>query len=222
MAGAANAALVVRSVGNGASAFPVGKTIAPGTPIALAAGDMLTVLDGQTTRTFRGPGTYDLGQQARATTTLAAAASAFDARTAARKPRLGTVRGIPKIDGPSLWDVDLASAGNVQCVVDPKNVTVRRSDAAGAQALTIAPETGSTTTLTFAAGTAAMDWPEALPAQGRYTLKSGSMVRAITFAQVPAPTGDAATDAEALIKAGCTQQLEKFVGTLESAATSGK
>lgn len=222
LAGAANAALVVRSVGNGASAFPVGKTVMPGTPIALGAGDMLTVLDGQTTRTFRGPGTYDLGKEARATTTLAAAASAFDARTAARKPRLGTVRGIPKIDGPSLWDVDLSASGDVQCVVDAKNVTLRRSDAATEQSLVISSDKGSAATLTFAPGMAAMDWPEAMPAAGRYTLKSGDMMRALTFATVPAPTGDAATDAEALIKAGCTQQLEKFVATLESTATTGK
>lgn len=222
LAGAANAALVVRSVGNGAAAFPVGKTVTPGTPIALGAGDMLTLLDGQTTRTFRGPGNYDLGQQAQATTTLAAAASAFDARTAARKPRLGTVRGIPKIDGPSLWDVDLTATGKMQCVVDAKTVTVRRGEAATAQALTIEPAAGKPATMTFAPGTAAIAWPTALPASGTYTLKSGALMRTLTFATVAAPTGDAATDADALIKAGCTQQLERFVASLESAGTAGQ
>ncbi|WP_416908112.1 MAG: hypothetical protein ACMVO5_00375 [Polymorphobacter sp.] len=219
MAGSAQAALVVRSVGNGAAAFPVGQQVMPGTPIKLGAGDMLTLLDGQTTRTFRGPGTYDLGQAAQATTTLAAATSAFDARTAARKPRLGTVRGIPKVDGPSLWDVDLSASGEVQCIVDPANVTVRRDDTSTAAPLTIAADSGKTTTLSFEAGKAALDWPDAMPAAGKYTLKSGSMARSLTFATVPSPTGDAATDAAALIKAGCMQQLERFVATLEGGAS---
>jgi hypothetical protein len=218
LASSAQAALVVRSVGDGAAAFAVGQNVMPGTPIKLGAGDMLTVLDGQATRTFRGPGTYDLGRAARATTTLAAAASAFDARTAARKPRLGTVRGIPTIDAPSLWDVDLSASGEVQCIVDPANVTVRRDDASTAAPLTIAADSGKTTTLTFAAGKAALDWPTAMPANGQYTLKSGSMARTLTFATVPSPTGDATTDAAALIKAGCMQQLDRFVATLEGTA----
>lgn len=220
LASAANAALVVRSVGNGTSAFPVGRTVSPGTPIQLTAGDMLTLLDGQTTRTFRGPGTFDLGNAAAATTTLAAASAALDARTAARKPRLGTVRGIQIIDAPTLWDVDLAAPGGAQCVVDPANVVLRRASGTATETLIVAPTKGAAAKVSFQAGKMATAWPKALPASGSYTLGMGAAQRTITFARVAAPTGDASTDAAALIKAGCTRQLEKFVATLEKPVTT--
>ncbi|MBB6226714.1 hypothetical protein FHS79_000872 [Polymorphobacter multimanifer] len=222
LASAADAALVVRSVGNGAAAFPVGRTVMPGTAIQLTAGDMLTVLDGQATRTFRGPGTFDLGRAAAATTTLAAATAALDARTAERKPRLGTVRGIRVVNSASIWDVDLDAAASTpaQCVVDPSNVILRRADASGARTLSIAPagKPGAATTVSFAQGSASAVWPKAIPASGSYTLVDGANRRTLTFTKVAAPTGDATTDASALIKAGCTRQLEKMLATLEKPA----
>ncbi len=220
LASAAEAALVVRSVGTGATAFPVGRTVMPGTPIQLAAGDMLTLLDGQSTRTFRGPGTFDLGRAAAATTTLAAASAALDARTATRKPRLGTVRGIPAVDNASIWDVDVDGTAATQCIVDPANVVLRRAEAAAARTLTIAPagKPGAGTTVSFAQGAASTAWPKAMLATGSYTLADGTKTHTVAFAKVAAPTGDATTDANALIKAGCTRQLEKMVATLETAA----
>lgn len=223
LASAANAALVVRSVGNGVGAFPVGKTVVAGTPITLTPGDMLTVLDGATTRTFRGPGTFDLGRAAAQTTTLAAAATALDSRAAVRKPRLGTVRGVPAIAGPSLWDVELDAANaGPQCVVDPANVTLRRAMTTTSRTITIAAGTGKPASVTMTMGAATAKWPKALPAMGSFTLTdSAAGKRSITFTKVPAPTGDAATDAEALIKAGCTQQLERFVKGLETGKAAG-
>lgn len=222
MATTAQAALVVRSVGTGAAAFPVGRTVAPGTAIALTAGDMLTLLDGQTTRTFRGPGTFDLGRAATATTTLAAATAALDARTTARKPRLGTVRGIPSLGNPSLWDIDLeaGSTATKHCVFDASNIIVRRGNTAAAASLTISPAIGAPAQLAFEAGTAATPWPRTLPASGSYTLSNGVTKRLVILTKVPTPTGDATTDANTLIKAGCTPQLEKFVATLERPITT--
>jgi len=213
---AANAGLVVRSVGTGAANFPVGRTVTPGTPIQLSAGDMLTILDGQATRTFRGPGTFDLGRAAQATTALASAATALESRAAVRQPRLGTVRGVPAIDSPSLWDIDLdATADTVQCVVDPSTTLLRRAETTGPRTLTILPATGRATNLTLAPGTAAAKWPKSLAVPGKYTLRDASQTRSLTLAKVPAPTGNPTTDAETLIKAGCTRQLERFVATLE-------
>ncbi|WP_439534380.1 hypothetical protein [Polymorphobacter sp.] len=219
LASAANAALVVRSVGTGAAAFPVGRTITAGTPIALKPGDMLTILDGQTTRTFRGPGTFDLGRAAQATTTLASAATALNSRAAERKPRLGTVRGVPAIDSPSLWDIDLDAPATpaTQCVVDPATTQLRRTEATAPRTLTIEPASGKPATLTLAAGATSARWPKALPVPGRYTLRSPgqAQTQTLTLTKIPAPTGDATADAETLIKAGCTRQLDRFVATLE-------
>ena len=216
LATAANAGLVVRSVGTGAAAFPVGRTVSPGTPIQLSAGDMVTILDGQATRTFRGPGTYDLGRAAAATTTMASAATALSSQAAARKPRLGTVRGVPVMDSPSLWDIDLdASDNSTQCIVDPANVILRRNQTSAPGALTITPPKGNAVLVEMEAGKASAVWPKALPASGSYTLSTGNETRTLSFAKVPAPSGDATADAEALIKAGCTRQLERFVASLE-------
>jgi hypothetical protein len=212
---AAHAGLVVRSVGKGTAAFPVGRTVSPGTPIQLAPGDMLTILEGQSTRTFRGPGTFDLGRAAAATTTMASAATALNSRAAERKPRLGTVRGVPAIDAPSLWDIDLDQPGATQCVVDPATLMLRRKETTAARTLTITPAKGSATTLTLAPGTAAANWPKALAKPGPYTLQSAGQSHRLTLTKIPAPSGDAPTDAQALIKAGCTQQLDRFIATLE-------
>jgi len=216
MASAAHAGLVVRSVGTGAAAFPVGRSVAAGTPITLTAGDMLTILDGQATRTFRGPGTFDLGRAAAATTTLASAATALSSQSAARKPRLGTVRGVPAIESASLWDVDLDAAdAGTQCVVDPASVILRRGETKAPRTLTIMPAKGTAAKVMLAAGAASAKWPASLPASGSYTIMDNGQTRSVDFAKIPAPTGDAATDAEALIKAGCTSQLERFVASLE-------
>jgi hypothetical protein len=212
---AAHAGLVVRSVGTGAAAFPVGRTVNPGTPIQLSPGDMLTILDGQSTRTFRGPGTFDLGRAAQATTTMASAATALNSRAAERKPRLGTVRGVPAIDAPTLWDIDLDKPGATQCVVDPATLMLRRTETTAPRTLTITPAKGSAATLTIPAGTAGAPWPKALASPGKYTLREAGQSHALTLTKVPAPSGDATTDAQSLIKAGCTQQLDRFVASLE-------
>ena len=217
LASTANAGLVVRSVGTGAAAFPVGRTVTPGTPINLAAGDMLTILDGQTTRTFRGPGSFDLGRAAQATTALAAASTALSSQATTRKPRLGTVRGVPPIDSPTLWDIDIDALDNsTQCVVDPASTVLRRTDTSTTRTLTIQPENaGKPVTITMAAGAASARWPKALPAPGRYTLTEGDMRRNLTLAKAPSPTGNPTADAEVLITLGCTRQLERFVSSLE-------
>lgn len=224
MASAANAALVVRSVGNGAAAFPVGRTVMPGTPIKLAAGDMLTVLDGQATRTFRGPGMFDLGRAAQATTTLAAASAALDAQTATRKPRLGTVRSVMAPIRNSLWDIEvdapMSTSSSAQCIVDPTNIILRRADTIGDRTLMIAargnPENADA--VSFLDGNSSAVWPRALPASNSYTLVEGTSQRVITFAKVAPPTGDAVTDAKMLIAAGCTRQLEKMVSMMDRQA----
>jgi hypothetical protein len=216
LASAAQAGLVVRSVGTGVASFPVGRTVMPGTPINLAAGDMLTILEGQTTRTFRGPGSFDLGTAAQATTTLASATTALSSQAAARKPRLGTVRGIPPVDSPSLWDIELdTDATGNQCVADPATTLLRRTDTSTARTLTLQPEKGKPTTLTFAAGTPTAKWPKSLPIPGRYTLTDGSTTRTLVLARVPTPSGNPTADAEALITLNCTRQLERFVASLE-------
>lgn len=217
LATSANAGLVVRSVGTGAAAFPVGRTVTPGTPINLAAGDMLTILDGQTTRTFRGPGSFDLGRAAQATTALASASTALSSQATTRKPRLGTVRGVPPIDSPTLWDIDIDALDNSnQCVVDPATTVLRRTDTSTTRTLTIQPENaGKPITITMASGTAGAKWPKALPAPGRYTLTEGDMRRNLTLAKAPSPTGNPTADAEVLITLGCTRQLERFVSSLE-------
>ncbi len=221
--GAAHAALVVRSVGTTAGTFPVGRQVTPGTPIPLAAGDMLTVLDGQTTRTFRGPGTFDLGRAAVATTTLAAASSALDAQTTARKPRLGTVRGIRVADTVSLWDVNLDTAGaGAHCVVDPATVKLRRTASATPLAFMITPASGSAVKpayVEFSAGVSSQPWPNRLAADGSFTLKSGDASRTLKLVKIAAPTADPAANAQALIQAGCTGQLETYVKGLETGTT---
>ena len=67
LAGTAVAApLVVRSTGPSAKTYPVGKPIAENAKIVLKAGDTLMLLDGSSTRTISGPGTFSASAAAAA------------------------------------------------------------------------------------------------------------------------------------------------------------
>ncbi len=218
-----DAGLVVRSVGKVSAAYPVGKSITAGMPIKMAPGDTLTLLDGSSTRTFTGPGTYDIGNVAKQLTTLASAADALDSRAMERKPRLGTVRGVPAITGPTLWDIDIDALAKTQCVFDSTQAIMRRAVTGTPRTLTITGPGASAAkpaTVALAAGQASAPWPKALGANGEFTIADGkSPPRQLRFVTVAPPTGDATTDAAVLIKAGCTAQLERMVNAMETAPT---
>ena len=67
--------VVVRSMGPSAKAFPPGKALSDTTSIKLGSGDIVTLIGPSSSKTLRGPGTFD-GEQQRRWRWLRAAAAA--------------------------------------------------------------------------------------------------------------------------------------------------
>ena len=97
--------LVVRAAGPSAKAYPAGKVLPDSARIALKSGDSIFLLNANSTRTLRGPGTF----------TVASATSA--AAIAGRRSRFGATRTGELPRNPSPWNVDVTQSGRI-CVAD--------------------------------------------------------------------------------------------------------
>lgn len=212
--GVANAtALVVRSSGPSAPSYKPGKALPDNAKVALRPGDMLTVLATDSTRTFRGPGTF----------TLAAGGGPGPATLAGRRGRFSALRTagiVPR--SPTLWHIDVAQNGKM-CLADKNNVMLWRANATRAAMLTI-EQGGSKQNTQWAAGQATLAWPSGVAivpgAEYQLSLAGGAPAR-MTFATLPTAPTDLTSVASALIEQKCDNQLELLIQTVPEINPAG-
>lgn len=200
-------ALVVRSAGPSAKAYPPGKALPDSAKISLKPGDSVTVLGPNATKTLRGPGTFP-----------ASSSSAEGlAMAAARRTRFGAMRSGDLALNPSPWNLDISQSGTI-CIAKGSPLKMWRPSSEDAAKLIITPASGKATTVNWPAGKSTIDWPAALPvSEGvdyQLALKDGPSPESVRFSLMPAIPSDAVDTAEALIQRGCQNQLDVLVAEL--------
>jgi len=197
-------AVVVRSLGPSAKAYPPGKALADTAKISLQQGDSVTVVGGNSARTLRGPGTFP-----------AAGGAQELAMAASRRGRFGAMRSGELAMNPSPWNVDVTQSGTV-CATG-KTMKLWRPESTAASKLTIT-RNGSATHVDWPAGKSTIDWPAAVPiaegAEYQLALAAASELQTIHFAVLPAIPAEAADTAQALVQHGCQNQLDVLVAAL--------
>ncbi len=205
--------IVVSSSGPSARSYPAGKSLAPGTKVALAAGDKLVLLDTRGTRTISGPGSFGVAASSAAANQDFASLVSTQNR---RRARTGAVRQLgQRVLPPSLWYVDI-ERGATFCVADATAVQLWRPDMQQATTLTITDQSGKTTTAAFPIGRNNVDWPaSAMPvAEGRsYTLNGAGLAKPVRlhFTMLGTSVGDPVATYSALDAKGCTEQKQLLV-----------
>ena len=202
-------AVVVRSAGPSAKAYPPGKALPDSAKISLKPGDSVTVLGPNSTKTLRGPGTFP-----------AASAGAEGLKmAAARRTRFGAMRSGDLALNPSPWNLDISQGGTI-CLAQGSTLKMWRPSAEEAAKLNITTA-GKTTAVDWPAAKATMDWPAALPiAEGadyQLALVDGPSPETIRFVTMPSIPPDAVDAAQALIERGCQNQLDVLVDSLDKA-----
>jgi hypothetical protein len=200
-------ALVVRSAGPSAKAYPPGKALPDSAKISLKPGDSVTVLGPNATKTLRGPGTFP-----------ASSSSAEGlAMAAARRTRFGAMRSGDLALNPSPWNLDISQSGTI-CIAKGNSLKMWRPSSGDAAKLIITPSSGKATTVNWPAGKSTVDWPAALPiSEGvdyQLALMDGPSPESVRFSLMPAIPSDAVDTAEALIQRGCQNQLDILVAEL--------
>ena len=217
--------IVVKSVGPSARAYPPGKSIPDNSSVALKAGDNVTILDGRGTRVLKGPGTF-------ATTASTATGSSFNAllrNTGTRQVRTGAVRGLGATATvarpPNVWLIDASKSGTV-CVAGSESVSfwMPAHEAATSVTLTRVSD-GKSMPLALRPLQSVKVWPLAdLPIgngdQFKVSRDGSASPVTLRFAKLgPNPQGLDGT-AAALIKAGCTAQLDLLIETVSAPGDS--
>jgi hypothetical protein len=209
---AALAGVVVSASGPSAANFPVGKSIGNSERIVLRQGDVLTVLDGNGTRVFRGAGTYSLDQQAGPS--QRGTFAALTQRRTASQVRTGAVRGDnDPVHPTNLWYIDVGHPGTV-CVVGTDRVRLWRAATEGDATYSLrAASGGASHSVTFADGDTLAPWdtsafPIADGASFAISGPDGASEGTLTFAVLDAAAEEPEALAQQLIEKGCSQQLE--------------
>ena len=202
--------LVVRSSGPSAQSIRPGQSFADNAQVTLRAGDVITVLGGQATRTLRGPGTFP----------VSAGATKVVMANASRRGRFSAMRTGEMPPVPSIWHLDVTQSGKV-CVADSPKVQLWRADASEAVRVNLAPAGGAAQIVAWAAGQDVLDWPKDLPVTTGATYEVSMSGSADTSRLVFASLGKAPQDeeslAEALIAQGCQNQLDALLETVPQA-----
>jgi hypothetical protein len=218
-------AIVVKSAGPSARSYPPGRSIPDNSKVSLKAGDTLTVLDGQGTRVFKGPGVF-----ATTTTTRASSATGVILRnTGTRQVRTGAVRGTntpatPR--PPNVWLIDATKSGSV-CYAGPEPVSLWKPSSEQPTNIEITRiSDGKAVAVALRPGQSVKSWPMAeLPiADGaQYRISGDGLSAPVTlrFAAIGADPQGLEGTAAALIKAGCTAQLDLLIETLAVPAEDG-
>ena len=194
--------VVVKSLGPSSKAYPPGKTLPESAKITLQGGDVVTVLGPNSAQTMRGPGNFDAKQVA-----LASAAG--------RRGRFGALRAAEVAKNPSIWDVDVSQSGKV-CVANTTKLQLWRPDGEAAATVQIRKPDGTTTPLTWAAGSTLTAWPAGV------AVKSGAQYQVewpdtgdkstLDFVKVDSPA-DMVGAAQVLIANGWQYQLDLLVAS---------
>lgn len=209
--GALAQAIVVRSTGPSAGAYPQGKKLPAGARVDLKAGDKITVIDKAGSRVLSGPGNFALdGTVNRTGGSVVAMIGGGGARA-----RTGAVRGAPVgLEAPTapdnIWAVDVTKGGTY-CVADPAGLVLWRPNRADAIAGKLGAN-GKTVPVAWKAGSAVKLWPSAdLPVvDGQtYVFTGPVMVNStITLKKLASVPADPMGVAAALAEKGCTAQLD--------------
>ena len=198
-------ALVVRSVGPSAKAYPPGKALDDSAKISLQSGDSVTIVGGNSARTLRGPGTFP-----------AAGGAQELAMASARRGRFGAMRSGDLALNPSPWNLDVTQSGTI-CATGT-GLKLWRPDSTEATKLTISKGGGAGTAVAWPAGKSTIDWPAAVPISSgveyQLALADGAEVEKVKFAIMPAVPEEAVDAAKALVDRGCQNQLDVLVEAL--------
>lgn len=209
--------IVVKSTGPSARAYPPGKSIPDNSKVALKAGDSVTILDGRGTRVLKGPGVF-------ATTASTATSSTIGAllrNTGTRQVRTGAVRGTGSeaVRPPNVWLIDSSKSGTV-CVAGTETVSLWAPPHEEVASLTLTRlSDGKSIPLSLRPGQSVKAWPTAdmpITDGSQFRVSGDGIANPVTlrFAALgPNPQGLEGT-AAALIKAGCTAQLDLLIETV--------
>lgn len=209
--GALAQAIVVRSTGPSAGAYPQGRKLPAGARIDLKAGDKVTVIDKAGSRVLSGPGNFALdGTVNRTGGSMVAMMAGGGARA-----RTGAVRGAPVgLEVPTspdnIWAIDVTKGGTY-CVADPAGLVLWRPNRADAIAAKLGAN-GKTVPVSWKAGSAVKLWPNAdLPVvDGQtYVFTGPVMVNStITLKKLASVPSDPMDVAALFAEKGCTAQLD--------------
>ena len=205
-------ALIVRSTGPSATTYKAGKALPDDAKVALKPGDTLTVLASDSTRTFRGPGTFALAS-------AGGGNSGPAARGRGRFSALRTAGIVPR--SPTLWHVDVGQSGRV-CITDSGNVQLWRPDATKTAKLTVRNSNGTTQAVDWPAGQTVLAWPSGVPIDGgvEYSVDlEGAEATKLVFAPLATVPTDLNGVAEALIENQCETQLDLLIATIPEATS---
>lgn len=206
--------IVVKASGPSARTYPPGKSIPDNSKLALRAGDAITILDGRGTRILKGPGTFSTT----ASTSTNSSIGALLRNTGTRQVRTGAVRGVNSgstARPPNVWLIDATKTGTVcYAGTDPVSLWMPAKEAGGAVTLTRVAD-GKAVPVALRPWQSVRSWPMTdLPlADGAQFRVAGDGTAPVTlrFAALgPNPQGLEGT-AAALIKAGCTAQLDLLI-----------
>jgi len=211
--GVSATALVLRSTGPSALTYKPGKALPDNAKVALKPGDTLTVLATDSTRTFRGPGTFALA---------GAGKSDSPGMMGGRRGRFSALRNagiVPR--SPTLWHVDVGQSGKM-CLADSNNVMLWRSNASLPATLTVTQAGGASHTEQWPAGQATLSWPADVPISTgvdyQVSLTGDSTPSHMTFSKLASVPTDLTQVAEALIAEHCDGQLELLIQTVPQTA----
>jgi len=213
------AAMIVAARGPSAAKYPVGRKLEADAQIALAAGDMVTLLDDRGTRILRGPGNFPVAQVGGGTRQSVFQSLVRDRATV--RVRTGSVRNGPNGEpprSPNLWYVDVSRPG-IYCIADTANLRLWRPSMTEETTLTVR-EGRTSKAIAFAKGEMVAPWDvAALPVKpgSAYELVGGDgrSLGKLSFKLIgPVPQSAEAT-ATLLIDQGCTEQLDLLATTLQ-------
>jgi hypothetical protein len=209
-------AVVIRSTGPSAAAYPMGRKLPAGAAVMLKAGDQVTVIDQAGSRVLSGPGSFKLDNAVnRNAGTANTALAALVARGAART-RTGAVRGDTEVPTEAVrpdnvWYVDVSRGGTV-CIADPAQVVLWRPNRAETGNGTLYGADNTPAEVTFRAGSAIKLWPVAtMPVVDgqtyRFTSPVGQTVKITTRLLADVPEDPVAV-AGLLAEKGCAAQID--------------
>ncbi len=220
-------AVVIRSTGPSAAAYPAGRKLPAGAPVSLKAGDQVTVIDKAGSRVLSGPGSFKIDNTVNRDATGGAntALAALIARGAART-RTGAVRGegeVPTeaVRPDNVWYVDVSRGGTV-CIADPAQVILWRPNRAETGNGTLYGPDNTPAEVTFRAGSALKLWPVvAMPVVDgqtyRFTSPVGQTVKITTRLLADVPEDPVAV-AALLAEKGCEAQVDVLANAKPAAA----
>lgn len=210
-------AVVIRSTGPSATAYPMGRKLPAGAAVTLKAGDQVTVIDQAGSRVLSGPGNFRIDNAVNrdaaggTNTALAALIARGGSRT-----RTGAVRGDTEVPTEAVrpdnvWYIDVSRGGTV-CIADPAQVVLWRPNRAETGNGTLYGADNTPAEVTFRAGSAIKLWPVAtMPVVDgqtyRFTSPVGQTVKITTRLLVDVPEDPVAV-AAMLADKGCSEQLE--------------